>query len=245
MDPEPQTEITLKDGSISHDVRLNRIPLFDPKSRNFPIMAALPQSASKPRSYTWRCLDQFDQGHEGACVGFGIGAELAARPSEITGLTNQYLKEAIYWQAQRDDPWDGGSYPGASPFYEGTAVLSGVKVAQGLGYFTSYRWSFSLDELILGIGYSGPAVLGLVWYEGMFKPDENDMIHVTGRVSGGHCICARGVDIAKKRILLRNSWGSDWGINGDCWISFDDMDRLLHEQGEACFFLGRKKVPKR
>jgi len=232
----------LKNNQTTEDPRLDRVVLFDERSKAFPIRATIEQK--KPRSYTWRCMEWFDQGREGKCVAYGIGHELAARPSEITGLTPEVLQN-IYWQAQRNDPWPGGSYPGAQPFYDGTAVLAGVKEAQSLGYFGSYRWSFSLAELNMGLSYAGPAVLGLAWYEGMFNTDSQGYIRVTGQVTGGHCVCARGVDIKNKRILIRNSWSATWGINGDAWITFDDMDRLLHEQGEACFFLDRKKAPRR
>lgn len=231
----------LRGGHETEDPRLDRLIHFDERSRKFPIKAAIPAAAKKPRSYTWRCREWFDQGREGACVGFGIGHELAARPSEITGLGNLFLKEEIYWPAQEIDPWEGGSYPGANPFYEGTSVLSGVKVAQRLGFFTSYHWSFGLNDLILGVGYAGPAVLGLAWHGGMFSPDGNGFIHTTGSITGGHCICAIGVNVKDKYFLLRNSWGKDWGIEGNCKVSFSGMEQLLSEDGEAVFFTGRQK----
>jgi hypothetical protein len=231
---------TLKDGSQTGDIRLDRIKFFDERSRAYPIarMVAL----KKPRSYTWRCNSYLDQGSEGACVGFGIAHELAARPAEVTGLTNAFAREKIYWEAQKIDEWPGGSYPGAKPRYEGTSVLSGVKVACDKGFFDSYYWGFSLDDLILGVGYRGPAVLGLPWLEDMFDTDNQGFLHATGNVAGGHCILCRGVNVTKKYLLLRNSWGKDWGMNGDCKLTFDDMKKLLADGGETVFFLNRHEV---
>lgn len=229
--------IELKDGSTTTDPKLTRIKQFDENSRNFPIRALSVGKA--PRSYTWRCNEWFDQGTEGACVGFSLGHELSARPAEVRGLTYDYLVKDVYHEAQKIDPWSGGSYPGASPFYEGTSVLAGVKVLHKRGFFGSYRWAFGINDLVMGLGYNGPAVLGINWYSGMYEPDNNGFIKPTGYVAGGHAILARAINVKKGYITLRNSWGKNWGINGDCYISIEDMDKLLRENGEAVFMLNR------
>lgn len=229
--------ITLKDGSKTKDARNDRIVQFDERSRKYPIRSIV--KIKKRRSYTWRCNVHLDQGSEGACVGFGISHELAARPSEVKRLTNRFAREKIYWEAQRIDAWPGGAYPGARPRYEGTSVLAGVKVAQKKGYFDSYYWAFGMNDLALGVGYRGPAVLGLSWMEGMEDTDENGYIHASGAVVGGHCILCRAINVKEKYFLLRNSWGKNWGVNGDCKISFADMEKLLADNGEAVFFRKR------
>ncbi len=229
--------ITLKDGSKTKDVRNDRIVQFDERSRKYPIRARV--TIKKRRSYTWRCRTHLDQGAEGACVGFGIAHELAARPSEVKRLTNKFAREKIYWEAQKIDPWPGGSYPGARPVYEGSSVLAGVKIAQKKGYFDSYYWAFSLNDLALGVGYRGPAVLGISWMEGMADTDEKGFIHATGSIVGGHCILCRAINVKEKYFMLRNSWGKNWGMDGDCKISFPDMKKLLENNGEAVFFRKR------
>ncbi|MHC4356109.1 MAG: C1 family peptidase, partial [Planctomycetota bacterium] len=103
----------------------------------------------------------------------------------------------------------------------------------------SYYWGFSLNDLALGVGYRGPAVLGISWMEGMADTDENGFIHATGSVEGGHCILCRGINVKEKYFLLRNSWGKNWGMNGDCKVSFSDMKKLLADNGEAVFFRKR------
>ena len=178
------------------------------------------------------------------CVGFGVTHELAARPAEVSTVSATFAKKVIYWEAQKIDEWPGGAYPGASPIYEGTSVLSGVKVAQRLGYMKSYRWAFSFDDFVLGLGHAGPAVIGVSWWTGMMDTDAAGFIHPTGQVEGGHCILAKGVNIAQKTVTLHNSWGARWGQNGDCKVTFDDMRRLLADDGEACFFVDRVTRPK-
>jgi hypothetical protein len=158
----------------------------------------------------------------------------------VQGVTPKFAVEKIYWEAQKLDPWEGGSYPGAKPKYEGTSIICGIKAAQALGYIEEYRWAFGLADLILSVGRLGPAVLGLNWYEGMFGTDAKGFLQVTGELSGGHAILCKGVNLKGKYFVLHNSWGPKWGTGGDAKISFDSMDRLLGEDGEAVVPLKRK-----
>ncbi len=96
--------------------------------------------------------------------------------------------------------------------------------------------------LVMALGYAGPVVLGLNWYTGMMDATADGQIMKSGAVEGGHSICAFGVNVPQRRIKLINSWGKDWGDEGRCWISYDDMEALLAEQGEACIPIGRVKV---
>jgi C1A family cysteine protease len=175
-------------------------------------------------------------------VGFSCAHELIAKPKPVKGITAKFAREQVYWEAQKLDDWEGGSYPGASPKYEGTSTLCGVKALQKLGYIKEYRWSFSLEDLILAVGHIGPAILGLNWYEGMFEPHSCGYLHVTGKLSGGHAILCRGVNVKEGYFLLHNSWGKDWGDNGTAKVSFEEMRRLLKEEGEAVVPLVRSLV---
>jgi len=46
-------------------------------------------------------------------------------------------------------------------------------------------------------------------------PDQNNDAPV-----GGHAVLLVGYDDAKKMFLVRNSWGSDWGIGGYFWMPY-------------------------
>jgi len=228
--------VTFKDGTTGVK-KLGRLVDFDFRSKQYPIRTLT--VTKKERSYTWRCRTHLDQGEEGACTGFGIVHELMARPAEVLNLNAKYAVQQIYWPAQTIDPWEGGSYPGASPFYEGTSVLAGVKIAHSYGWFDSYRWAFGINDLILGVGHNGPAVLGLAWYEGMIETNTLGYIKPTGKEVGGHCILCKAVNVKGQYFTLHNSWGTLWGVKGDCYVSFHDMQKLLSKEGEAVFFLKR------
>jgi hypothetical protein len=255
--------VTLKDGTEVEDARLDRIPQFDEESREYPIRTAIPSALRQvPRTRRWRKGQRFviDQGREGACVGYAVTNELNCRPAIVRYRdlehADTYAREVIYWGAQRIDPWPGGAYPGAKPRYDGTSVLAGVKVAQQRGHFQEYRWSFGIDDLVIGLSHAGPAVLGLAWFQSNYTPDDQHMIRPGGVQVGGHAILARGVQIVAKpgrrvetmddvdrkrsRIILLNSWGGDWGLRGECFVTLADMADWLDADGEAVFFMQRR-----
>lgn len=228
----------LKDGSTTKDKRLDRIIRYDERSKQYPIRTLV--AAQTPRSYTWSLKTRLDQGQEGACVGFSWSQELAASPVVVSGITNESARQ-VYFSAQRLDDYPGGAYPDATPFYEGTDVLAGAKAVEALGKLTEYRWAFNLNDVILAVGHQGPGVFGTNWYSGSMDTDSKGFIHATGEIVGGHAICVRGVNVSKKYFTLANSWGTSWGKGGDCYISFDDFEKLLLDSGEFCIPVGRKK----
>lgn len=232
----------IKNNLEVQDIRLGRIPQFDEKSKQFPIKQLLENNNAKLINKVWICDEWYDQIAEGSCVAHAIAHELVASPIQQRGITPQLIKN-IYCEAQKIDPWQGGACPDNNqPFYEGTSILAGVKIAQKMGFFETYRWAFGIKDLTVGISHFGPAVLGINWYENMSKPNVFGFIKPTGQLQGGHAILAYGVNFINKTIRLRNSWGKKWGRQGDCWITFDDMEKLLKENGEAVFFVNRKLV---
>lgn len=237
---------TLKNGVSTFDRRLDRIPLFDRQSLSYPINDALNAEQQTLISKTWTAppgTPVLNQGTEGACVGMGVTHELLFYPVAIRGLDADFARKQIYWVAQRDDPWPGGSYPDANPRYEGTSVLYGIKAAADLGYYTEYRWATSEKEMALGVGYLGPAIIGVDWYEGMFAPDSKGFIRPTGDKMGGHCCLVIGVNVKSDYYTIRNSWGPEWGNNGNCKISRKDMAKLLGDNGEVCIITQRNLPP--
>lgn len=219
--------------SNMEDKRLGRLIEFDERSRSFPVRTLIPDA--KPRNYTWSCASTLNQGDQGSCVGFAFTHEAAARPVKVHDVTDD-LARAVYRRAQQLDDYPDGE--------EGTSVLAGAKACIDRGWYSGYRWAFGLDDVVLAIGHKGPVVLGINWYEGMEDIDSTGFVRVAGEVLGGHAILANGVNINKRVVRLHNSWGRDWGNEGECLITFDDLSRLLHEQGEACVPLGRQLGPK-
>jgi C1A family cysteine protease len=49
---------------------------------------------------------------------------------------------------------------------------------------------------------------------------------------GGHAMCAVGFDNRRKLIIVRNSWGADWGDGGYCYLPYDYF-KLKDGEGRA------------
>lgn len=203
--------------------KFGRLVQFDPRSRDYPIRELI--AAVKPRSYTWSCGIVLDQGNTSACTGFSVAHEAAARPVVVLGIANKSGLD-LYHRARELDEWPGEDY-------EGSSVLGAIKAGQERGWYKEYRWAFGEPDLALAIGYKGPAVIGVNWYEGMSETDNKGILQVSGKVLGGHAILCNGYNVKTGLYRLHNSWGP-WGINGEAFITTKDMARLLSESGEAC-----------
>lgn len=249
-------EFVLKDGSTTSDKRLDRLVFFDERSRNFRAVVKTERPKLRSNSHNFRKFKAWlDQKSEGACVGFGIGHDVMAYPRELA-MYNE-LCRSLYFEAQKRDPWEGGAYPGASPFYEGTSVLAGLQVyKEYLELATNkpweYRWCFSGNDVVTALVRTG-VIIGVPWYEGMFDTDSKGFIHVTGHVAGGHCTYLNAQKIVWRKnvthythadiereltpLRLRNSWGQGWGVDGDAFLSLADLDKLLSNNGEAAILV--------
>lgn len=201
---------------------LGRRVHFDEKSRQYPVRKLL--VAKKPRSYSWKCPVWLDQGKTPACTGFSTAQKLVTRYPLIKSADDA-LGMQLYGEAKKYD-----EYPGEN--YDGSSVLGAMKGAAALGLIGSYHWGFSLDDAILAIGYAGGGVAGIDWYNDMFHPDSHGIIKPTGGIAGGHAILINGVDLKKGLVRLHNSWGKDWAINGEAFMSIQDFGKLLAANGE-------------
>jgi hypothetical protein len=208
----------------------------DPESLHFPIRTILPETVKRKKKI-WRPGAVLNQGQEGACVGFGWSAELAASPVRIAGITDAWAR-GFYHEAQRNDDIPGENY-------EGTSVLAGAITATRRKYLEQYRWSFSIDDIIDTLVVHGPIVIGIDWKDGMYETRPSGLVEITGSVVGGHCLLLRGyhpgMRIAGEGwftrhevIVWRNSWGPTYGKGGDGYVKPADLEQLLKTNGEAC-----------
>ena len=102
--------------------------------------------------------DFYDQGEEGACVGFGI-SRLASNLNR-----KRYDARWLYHEAQKVDEWPGESY-------DGTSVKAGLDILRTRGHrvvsqgstksesvkegISANRWATSIDDVLQVTGYTG------------------------------------------------------------------------------------------
>jgi hypothetical protein len=207
--------------------RLGRHVDFDERSRNFRVAPPSPTIATR----LWdRTVPAFDQGELGSCTGQGAAGLLCTEPFRVGGWTyTEKLSVFLYANATEDDEIEG-SYP---PHDTGSTVLAAMRATTRLGYASSYQWCFGLEDTLRTLSQVGPIEVGVNWYEGFDAPDAQGRIHFGGAVRGGHAFEVLGVDADTRLVMAINSWGSEWGHEGRFAISWDDLDRLLYEDGEA------------
>jgi hypothetical protein len=91
---------------------------------------------------------------------------------------------------------------------------------------TSYeRVPQTVDQIRACLAGGDPVVFGFSVYESF----ESDAVAQTGVVPmpkktenllGGHCVVLVGYQHAKKRFIVRNSWGPSWGDGGCCYMPY-------------------------
>lgn len=225
---------------------LDRQPFFDPRSKDHSIRSLLSARTAGRRKRLWTPGPVIDQGSEGHCVGFGWSLELSSSPVRIPLVTDAFA-HAMFYKAQAVDRRE-------SRYYEdGATVLAGAKAVLESGFMDSYRWAFTIDDLIDGIVNEGPCVTGIDWYDGMYGTRPSGMVEVSGSLVGGHCITfvgyhpgmrIRGEGWTKRHEVLiwQNSWGTGYGKRGIGYVKVEDVQNRLMPNGEFCFPIHRKKV---
>ena len=208
--------------------RLGRHVHFDERSRNFAV--ALPRKAAIQSRIWKRPTKAFNQGELGSCTGNGAVGVICTEPYRHSGLRyTEALARKIYREATHLDTI-AGIYP---PDDNGSTVLGAMKALRALKLVKGYQWCFGLEDVLKTLSTLGPVEVGLNWYEGFDKPDANGLVKVRGAMRGGHAFELLGVDAERQLVWGINSWGPDWGLQGRFAFSWKDLDRLLHEDGEA------------
>jgi hypothetical protein len=227
---------------------LDRVPFFDERSRNYGVRSLPSFATTLDRTHrrVWTPGPLLDQGREGACTGFGGSGELGATPKPWR--VDNTFAQALYQEARRVDQSEGRYYS------DGATVLAMCKAAQKLNLITTYRWCFSIDDVIDALLRHSPVVIGINWYEDMYSTDENGLVQVGGSLVGGHCLYVHGwwpqhIGFRDDMFVWQNSWGNDYGMHdkagiptGRGFIRKADLTQLLAEDGEAVVFTDKKVV---
>jgi C1A family cysteine protease len=207
-------------------------------------LAALPPSVDLRTA----CPPVYDQGQLGSCTGNGIAAALQfdrmkqkLTPNFIPSRLFIYYNERVMEHTVASDSGaqirDGiksvgqqGDCPETEWPYN---IASFAQKPPAKCYTDALKYKAVLYQRVLqnvnqmkGCLASGyPFVFGFTVYDSF----ESQPVAQTGvvpmpasaeKVLGGHCVVAVGYDDAQQRFIVRNSWGTGWGMQGYCTMPY-------------------------
>jgi hypothetical protein len=180
-----------------------------------------------------RYFGYYDQGKEGACVGFGTSWAMTILNRAL------YAARHFYLHVQTVDPFDD------TPPGEGTTVAAAMDVLRKVGHWrlvydrktrqhvitgpleaegiAANKWATSVDEVRASAAAGTPTIIGVNWYENFDRPvwdaglqrwiigrDPRNL----GRIRGGHCVCMYGALDKHSLVPGINNWGAPF-VQGD------------------------------
>lgn len=99
----------------------------------------------------------------------------------------------------------------------------------------NYKKLISTYYIIEMLNNNKPVVFGMEIYDSFMQLDERiSTVSLPSRKEksyGGHAMCMVGYDLPRRLFLAKNSFGTDWGMNGYCWVPFD----YLKQEGYDCW----------
>lgn len=179
-----------------------------------------------------------NQGNTGKCTAEAATECLASDPfwstlpSSAQGNLNDTWSDGFYSDEEKLD--GNGTYP---PTDDGSSGLTSAKVAKARGLISGYEHTFSADDALKALQLT-PGSWGTNWKSGMDNVNtDTGQVKYSGTTRGGHELAIYKIVAKLEQVWFRQSWGP-WGYHnlGLGWISFEDFESSLGDQGDMTFF---------
>ncbi len=195
------------------------------------------------------CPAPYDQGDLGSCTGQAIGGLIhydlikqdvskAFQPSALFIYYNERLLENSVNEDAGAEIRDGIKSLvryGVCPEQYWPYVISKFKTKPTKFAYKSamphridkyMRINQTVNDLKSCLADGFPFVFGIMVYESLESDDvaKSGMVPTPGKhekALGGHAILGVGYDDADRTFIIRNSWGSEWGMNGYFTLPYD------------------------
>ena len=197
----------------------------------------------------------WDQGREGACVGFGNSMMMTIRNNLSAASEGDHRYDPLWlWNTAKTidgfthtDPNDGTTVHAAAQILNQQGhvkVVSGVDKPVSLHEgIAAYRWATSVDDVRNAIALQLPVAIGVNWYTNFDTPVRVSQgveywigKHALGAIRGGHCVCIYGASDKRQAVAIKNSWGTSYPL---VWMPYKTVTRLIKEQGEFAVITDR------
>ena len=203
---------------------------------------ALPSSVDWRNRWGWPWITQIkDQGQCGSCWVFGaVGVVEAMTRIEHTiwSLRSEGdVHDGMGW-ACKTDGTDGGNPQAALDWIKQNGVADPgcwAYQTQNKAYaptpdrtgrtvkLDSYVQLNNVNDQKNWLDKVGPIAACFTCYWDFQAYGANSGVYhcnTTSGVDGGHCIVIVGYDDTRQAWLVRNSWGTNWGMSGYCWFGY-------------------------
>ena len=221
------------DEQIVAGKRLGRHGLVDSRSAGYPLTIERRLELRDIEHVRHGSL--LDQGELGDCTGEMITGACATSPIfDALSMSHPDLDDAL-GRALYSDATALDGYPGSWPPTDtGSDGTSACKAARNRGLISGWLNASSVADVLQAL-MLGAVGLGFSWYDSMDRPASDGLITISSNavVRGAHETVWRKIDVDRQRIGGDNSWGTSWGDHGMMWLSWADLDRLLHEGGDC------------
>lgn len=195
-----------------------------------------------------------DQGQCGSCVAFSTTGTFETQLNIAAGTTDspwQLSPEYLFMcgGASCDSGWEPG--PAASfvkskgivddacmPYTSGALGTdvscskacsnASSRAVKAQGFTTPTSGSTNLNAVKAALA-KGPLVTTLTVYEDFMYYTSGVYKHVTGDVAGGHAVSIVGYNDTDQAWIVRNSWGTGWGMNGFIEVAYSDISGVSDE----------------
>jgi hypothetical protein len=91
---------------------------------------------------------------------------------------------------------------------------------------TQYNYIVKLDTLKIALFNNGPVMAILPVYNSTTMFWKNNAT-INNTDIGYHCISIIGFDDVNEQLLIRNSWGTNWGMSGNTWFPYSDFKLIV------------------
>lgn len=198
------------------------------------------------------CSTVEDQGKLGSCTAQALAGNIEFLDKKLDGRYTDVSRLFIYYNERAAE--GAVKYDSGAQIRDGIKTLKSFGVceekiwpyiiarfvrkpssacyAEGKKHrIVSYHRIHTLGEMLVCLAEGFPFVFGFAVYESF----ESAKVKRTGIVNmplkrevrlGGHAVMAVGYDKPKGRFLVRNSWGTGWGMGGYFTMPFEYLETL-------------------
>lgn len=98
---------------------------------------------------------------------------------------------------------------------------------------SNYYRLLTCDDAVQSLEDEVPVVVGMNIYDNFLMLDKENpnlkMPSMENTPLGGHAVCLVGYDLTTDMFLAKNSFGTEWGLNGYFWMPFDYVEYYAWE----------------